>query len=182
MELKPILIYGNTLWLGDRQDASNLEWLEKKEIRHIVNVGHVYGRPLWLGNDTVINDAIDKSNDTKKPAFIHTELPSMLKSYTEVHAYDNEDYPILEHLEDISHILDISVFGDDVHHVKEGVLINCHMGINRSASLAAAYISRITGIPATTVINSMRKHRPVIQNKGFLRQLLNFNHEDYTNA
>lgn len=174
MELKPVLLYGDTLWLGDRQDASNMKWLQEKKIRHIVNVGHKYGRPSWFDTYAKANNVDEKIQNINCPIKLHANLPSNIKSYTEVYAYDDENYPILDHLNDIKPILDISVFGDDTHHIKEGVLINCHMGINRSASLAAAYISKVFNKPTQMVIDSMRKYRPVIQNKGFMRQLIDF--------
>ncbi|KDQ08484.1 hypothetical protein BOTBODRAFT_191750 [Botryobasidium botryosum FD-172 SS1] len=62
----------------------------------------------------------------------------------------------------------------------EGVLVHCHAGMSRSASIAAAYLIKSQDMDVTAAIDLMKTARPIIQpNKGFLRQLEIFRSASY---
>jgi len=92
-------------------------------------------------------------------------------AYMEVHALDAPGYPLLNHLKEAVPFLE--------KHRKEGkkVLISCHQGINRSATIAAAYLSALTNTPMPEIIEGMKSKRPVLQNKSFVKLLLMWDRE-----
>lgn len=60
--------------------------------------------------------------------------------------------------------LDIYNVFDKIHRViKNGgkVLIHCHMGMQRSAAVAAAYLIYVYGIPIDAAISRVKKSRPM---------------------
>ena len=55
------------------------------------------------------------------------------------------------------------------------VYVHCQAGMNRSATLAAAYVVKRFGVPLSNVIENMGKQRPCIMtNPSFQRQLAEF--------
>jgi len=55
------------------------------------------------------------------------------------------------------------------------VYVHCHAGMNRSATLAIAYVHRRFGIPMTKLIESVARQRPcILTNPAFQRQLVEF--------
>ena len=55
------------------------------------------------------------------------------------------------------------------------VYVHCHAGMNRSATLAIAYVHRRFGIPMMKLIESVARQRPcILTNSAFRRQLLEF--------
>jgi len=139
----PVPLVDGFLYIGSQKDASNTKWLDSMGITALCNVGHTCGRPT------------------------HMTSPSTSKyAYMEVHAMDSPGYPILSHLKDVVPFLE--------RHRKQGkkVLISCHQGINRSATLAAAYLSALTNTPMGEIINGMRAKRPVLFNDGFVSALM----------
>jgi hypothetical protein len=56
-----------------------------------------------------------------------------------------------------------------------GVYVHCQAGMNRSATLAAAYIIKVLGMPPLYCLRRMILHRPCIMtNPSFQLQLINF--------
>ena len=55
------------------------------------------------------------------------------------------------------------------------VYVHCHAGMNRSATLAIAYVHRRFGIPMMKLIESVARQRPcILTNPAFQRQLVEF--------
>jgi protein-tyrosine phosphatase len=55
------------------------------------------------------------------------------------------------------------------------VYVHCHAGMNRSATLLAAYLHKRFGIPMEKVVEVMAKQRPcVMTNPSFVEQLEEF--------
>ena len=151
MDFPPIPLLEGSLWLGSVRDASNLGWLKSQGIRNVVNVGHTPGRPSWVRRDgTKAGEASD-----------------WIKSYTEVNPYDAHGYPILQnHLHEVEPVL------QKLYKDGERTLINCHQGINRSTTLAVAFLANLTGAPVEEIIALIRPRRPVLSNVSFVQQLL----------
>lgn len=151
-EPQPVELLTGFLYLGSQRHASDLGWLAKNGIGEVLNVGHVPGRPSW---------ALTGHGDAPEPS------KSPLPLYTELHAFDDPAYPILDnHLRHVTGVLSKAAVAG------RRVLINCHQGINRSAALAAAYLASATGSPVVEVISILKSRRPVLSNTGFLAQLL----------
>ncbi len=158
MDFPPISLLDGSLWLGSVRDASNLEWLKSQGIQHVVNVGHVPGRPSWVAPD-----------GTYHPLAKH-----WIKSYKEVHAYDGADYPILE-----NHLKDVGGHLKNLYTSNEKTLINCHQGINRSTTLAVAFMASLTGAPVEEIIALVQSRRPVLSNTSFVKQLLGWDRNSF---
>ncbi|KDQ08629.1 hypothetical protein BOTBODRAFT_118339 [Botryobasidium botryosum FD-172 SS1] len=72
------------------------------------------------------------------------------------------------------------LFIEDALKRGEGVLVHCHAGMSRSASIAAAYLMKSQDMNLAAAVDLMQKARPIIQpNKGFLRQLEIFRSASY---
>lgn len=80
--------------------------------------------------------------------------------------YDNESEPIHLIFDKTNNIIDF--------HLNRGqtVLVNCYMGISRSATIIIAYLMNKFKIPFKRAYSFVLSKRPIINpNKGFIRQL-----------
>lgn len=145
----PVSLIEGFLYIGSQKDASNKHFLDTVGISGVLNMGHTCGRPLW------VKDTQEKQQ----------------YEYMEIHALDAPGYPLLNHLKEAVPFLEA--------HRKAGkkVLISCHQGINRSATIAAAYLSALTNTPMPEIIEGMRAKRPVLQNDSFVASLLSWDRE-----
>lgn len=151
----PVALLDGFLYIGSQRDASNRAWLDATGIKAVLNMGHTCGRPQWARSPT-------KSSK----GGLAQEGPTQPYDYLEIRALDAPSYPILSHLADAVPFLE--------RHRRAGrrVLISCHQGINRSATIAAAYLSALTNTPMPEIIEGMRAKRPVLQNDAFVGALL----------
>lgn len=95
-----------------------------------------------------------------------------LNRYAEVCTVDHPNYPILltpyYHFEQV-----MTKFLRDASC--QGVYVHCAAGVNRSATLAHAYVCRTFRIPLPRILeNSMRQRPCMLQNMGFVHQLILF--------
>jgi protein-tyrosine phosphatase len=54
------------------------------------------------------------------------------------------------------------------------VVVNCVMGWSRSATVVAAYLMTKKGMTSAEALETIRSHRPIRPNPGFLQQLANY--------
>ena len=54
------------------------------------------------------------------------------------------------------------------------VVVNCVMGWSRSATIVAAYLMDKKGMTSSQALETIRQHRPIRPNPGFLQQLADF--------
>jgi|SRR3989338_2871490 len=136
------------LWIGDVKNAGNLEWLNERNIKTVVNCGGELARPAWL--------------TTSKPTI----------SYHEIQAEDSLTYDLLR--QHYLYFHDVMEVAEKKGH---SILVNCYAGINRSATLLLAYMlhrfARVNIFPSkNAIVSHYRKFRPIIlQNPEFSRQL-----------
>lgn len=152
----PVSLIEGFLYIGSQKDASNEAFLDAVGISGVLNLGHTCGRPVWVSH-----------LDTKQ---------KQKYAYMEIHALDAPGYPLLNHLKEAVPFLEA--------HRKAGkkVLISCHQGINRSATIAAAYLSALTNTPMPEIIEGMRAKRPVLHNDSFVASLLAWDREPLRKA
>ena len=126
---------------------------------------------FWLGS---VRDASNipwlKSKNIKvvinvgsSPGDAKQKDPSI--AYYTFHALDGPSYPILSHYPAVKSILN-DAFGSG-----KNVLINCHQGINRSASLGLPYVAQVSKTSIDELIERFRKRRPILQNTHFVNLL-----------
>ncbi|KAG6856937.1 hypothetical protein H0H87_011923 [Tephrocybe sp. NHM501043] len=79
---------------------------------------------------------------------------------------DTEDTDILQHLLPSIHFIEAEL------NKGRGVLVHCHAGVSRSATVVAAYLMYSKNLDRETALEMIRNVRPSIEpNEGFLRQL-----------
>jgi|LauGreDrversion4_2_1035121.scaffolds.fasta_scaffold1015842_2 hypothetical protein len=102
--------------------------------------------------------------------FSSSSRDAQMRHFLFLRSYDEEDFPLLElHFDRLLHYIQEAL--RDPH---AAVYIHCYAGINRSATLAIAYACYLTGRPAATLIEEVRRgtRRLVVANEGFQRQLI----------
>lgn len=118
-----------------------------KGITHVINCADESACPLWAKR-------------------------YMGPNYVCIDAPDTEGYPILAlHYDAFERAMDRFLQDPGCRNV----FVHCHAGMNRSATLAAAYISRKFRIPIERVVDTMGRQRPCIMtNNSYKEQLAKF--------
>jgi hypothetical protein len=103
--------------------------------------------------------------------FSSTSRDGQMRHFLFLRSYDEEDFPILE----LYFSTLLRYIQEALHNPATAVYIHCYAGINRSATLAIAYACSLTGRPAASLLEEVRKGtgRMVVENEGFQRQLIN---------
>jgi len=77
--------------------------------------------------------------------------------------------------ENISRYLDMaSLYIHDAISQEGVVLVNCYMGLSRSASCVLAYLIAFQQMSLDKALEQVRRRRPVNPNEGFIKQLRDF--------
>ncbi|KAG6812879.1 hypothetical protein H0H92_015807 [Tricholoma furcatifolium] len=120
---------------------------------------------LWIGD---LPSALDVEN--LKENGIYSILSAMRGRLTikehQLLLDDTEDADILQHLLPSIHFIDAEL------RKGRGVLVHCHAGVSRSATVVAAYLMYSRNLDREAALEMIRNVRPHIEpNQGFLRQL-----------
>ncbi|CAG8721988.1 37194_t:CDS:2 [Gigaspora margarita] len=86
--------------------------------------------------------------------------------YKTIPIRDNDSTNIMEHFD--------ATYDFIYHAIRENgnVLVHCHRGVSRSATIAIAYIMKNSQMVSTAAYNFVKAKRPIIcPNQGFLNQL-----------
>ena len=95
---------------------------------------------------------------------------STVRNYLEIHADDTLGYPLLR-----LHYPSVRRFVDSALSTGGRALIHCELGVNRSVTLAVAYLIDTEGVALTQAVRQLRLARPnMLRNEGFRRQLVQF--------
>jgi len=124
---------------------------------------------LWIGDLTAATDeALLREKN------IHSVLSTMrgkvdvARGFRHVHV-DLDDTEVADALALFPQCID---FVEGELAKGRGVLVHCHLGMSRSATIVAAYLMYTQKHDAQTALGIIKKVRPVIEpNPGFLRQL-----------
>ncbi|XP_006805940.1 dual specificity protein phosphatase 26-like isoform X1 [Neolamprologus brichardi] len=143
---KAIISHADEVWprlyIGDQHSAENQADLYKNHITHILNAAH--------------------STRKGQPDIYE----GMKITYMGVEAHDSCNY-------DMS--VNFQAAADFIHRgLSRGgkVLVHCHVGVSRSATLVLAYLMLKQNLTLVEAICAVKESRGVIPNRGFLRQLI----------
>ena len=138
-----------SLYIGDIEDAANVENLKSLGIGCVVSVcadqmkGKYEQLPIQLA-DAGIQQHI-------------------------VWAWDREYFPIINVAEHVADAIDASLSKPQ----KNGVLIHCYAGVNRSAAVMIYFLTTRRELPLVTAIEQvMKKRGTILTNIGFQKQLV----------
>jgi len=139
------------IYLGSARHAKNLSLLKSLGITHVLNC------------------TPPKSADpeTGCPNYFEKDASAGL-SYKRIPVFDNIGEDLLSHLDGAIRFIEQSQ-----HYGK--ILVHCHKGISRSASVVMAYLMKTNELTIEEATEHVRGLRPVVSpNDAFLRQLATF--------
>ncbi|GAA6220899.1 dual specificity protein phosphatase 26-like [Lates japonicus] len=143
---KAIISHADEVWprlyVGDQHSAENVADLYKHRITHILNAAHSKRR----GQPDIYEN--------------------MRITYMGIEAHDSCGF-------DMS--VNFQAAADFIHRaLSRGgkVLVHCHVGVSRSATLVLAYLMLKQNLTLVEAICAVKDNRGVIPNRGFLRQLI----------
>jgi len=116
-----------------------------------------------------INCVINCVGDIETPAWIRVS-PEI--RYACIPMLDDPKYPILEkHYTEFQTLMDYCMR----HPRTQIIYVHCQAGINRSATMALAYVCKRFRFPLYRAVENMARQRPcILMNLGFQNQLENF--------
>ena len=140
------------LYLGNFEDALNVEKLSKVGITYIINTV-----------DALFDDKMLDTLGTGKE--FYGDQVRYLGFYSE----DEERYPILQHFEEVYNFI------EEARNDNAKCLIPCRAGINRSGCLATAYymVSKNIG-PISAAQYVFNARGMLLSNEGFIERLVKF--------
>eukprot|EP00933_Yihiella_yeosuensis_P061552 TRINITY_DN64389_c0_g1_i1.p1 TRINITY_DN64389_c0_g1~~TRINITY_DN64389_c0_g1_i1.p1 ORF type:complete len:330 (-),score=59.26 TRINITY_DN64389_c0_g1_i1:143-1132(-) len=136
------------LWLGSLRAAQDIETLKERSITHVLTVGD-----LNLGAKQRLGPLPPSEVDPFERLLI--SMPDVSSSRLD------------------RHFVASTAFITEGLKVGRGVLVHCHAGQSRSATLVAAYLMRVEGLTASKALDEVKLRRSrICPNTGFLSQLL----------
>ncbi|XP_019960991.1 dual specificity protein phosphatase 26-like [Paralichthys olivaceus] len=143
---KAIMSHADEVWprlyIGDQHSAENTADLSKHQITHILNAAH--------------------SKRGGQPGIYR----GMKITYKGIEAHDSCGF-------DMS--VNFATAADFIHRALsrgDKVLVHCHVGVSRSATLVLAYLMLKQNLTLVEAICAVKDKRGVSPNRGFLRQLI----------
>ncbi|XP_074856124.1 dual specificity protein phosphatase 13A-like [Carettochelys insculpta] len=133
------------LFLGDLVTAHNRFGLWKMGITHVLNAAH--GTMFCQGGQDFYGTSIE---------------------YYGVPAYDLPDFDISQYFFSAAEFINKALNTPGAK-----ILVHCAVGISRSASLVLAYLMIKHHLPLVKAIKTVKEHRWISPNRGFLKQLRN---------
>uniref|UniRef100_A0A8D0AY65 Dual specificity protein phosphatase n=1 Tax=Salvator merianae TaxID=96440 RepID=A0A8D0AY65_SALMN len=130
------------LYLGDQDIAANRRELARLHISHILNASH----SKWRGGaDYYEGTGI---------------------SYLGIEAHDSPTFDMSPYFQPAAEFIHKALS-------KTGgrILVHCAVGVSRSATLVLAYLMIYHHLSLVEAIKTVKDHRGIIPNRGFLRQL-----------
>ncbi|NXQ17732.1 DS13B phosphatase, partial [Peucedramus taeniatus] len=115
-----------------------------------------------MGISHVVNAAAGRFRINTGPKF-YNDLPV---DYYGVEAEDNPNFDLSIHFYPVAQYI-----REALNSPRGKVLVHCAMGISRSATLVLAFLMICEGMSLTTAIQTVRSHRGICPNSGFLQQL-----------
>ncbi|XP_078700354.1 uncharacterized protein LOC144927093 isoform X11 [Branchiostoma floridae x Branchiostoma belcheri] len=135
------------IFIGDQVFAREKHRLKAFGVTHVLNACH----GPWCGTGA----------DHYRDVGIH---------YKGIRAMDHENFNLMPYFHEAA---------DYVHHALRGgkVLVHCAVGFSRSPTLVVAYLMLYHRMSAQEALKTIRAKRMIGPNRGFLRQLADFNNK-----
>ncbi|XP_035661238.1 dual specificity phosphatase DUPD1-like isoform X4 [Branchiostoma floridae] len=135
------------IYIGDQVFAREKHRLKAFGVTHVLNACH----GPWCGTGA----------DHYRDVGIH---------YKGIRAMDHENFNLMPYFQEAA---------DYVHHALHGgkVLVHCAVGFSRSPTLVVAYLMLYHRMSAQEALRTIRAKRMIGPNRGFLRQLADFNNK-----
>ncbi|NXM23986.1 DS13B phosphatase, partial [Oxyruncus cristatus] len=115
-----------------------------------------------MGISHVVNAAAGRFRINTGPAF-YNDLPV---HYYGVEAEDNPNFDLSIHFYPVAHYI-----REALNSPRGKVLVHCAMGVSRSATLVLAFLMICEDMSLADAIRTVRSHRGICPNSGFLKQL-----------
>ena len=136
------------LFIGDKESATNVGFLKKYGITHVLNAAE--------GNEEGLVDLNDEHYEGTGITYLGFPL------------WDAPGCNLVPYLG-----IAADYICSAINQPGGKCLVNCQMGVSRSASCAIAYMMVHLGMTATEALTLIRKSRDCRPNDGFLEQLAN---------
>ena len=141
------------IYLGDREDATTEATLQKHKIGFVISL---------------------LSEDLTKDELKIYQRNRIKRLYIEI--VDSRTARISSHFKRVLHHMEMYISAKNNHN--RNILVHCHAGISRSATIVIAYVMNHCGLPAESAERNVRLFRDIINpNPGFCIQLLKFEQE-----
>jgi len=142
--------------IGSARDAANAQWLWDAGITHVLNCGGAEAEGVHVARDA--------ATGRERPLTVLT-LDNIV---------DSRHERILRKF-----FAAAAAFLDEARDAPSGrALVHCVAGINRSVTLASAYVSSRAGVPVDVVVDRIAAARPsVLTNSAFCEQLARWEDE-----
>ncbi|XP_034025776.1 dual specificity protein phosphatase 26-like [Thalassophryne amazonica] len=134
-----------SLYIGDQHSAENRADLSMHGITHVLNAAH--------------------SNRRGQPDLYQ----GMKITYMGIEAHDSCGFDMSGNFQPAAHFIHKAL------RAGGKVLVHCHVGVSRSATLVLAYLMLRHHLTLVEAICAVKVNRGVIPNRGFLRQLITLN-------
>lgn len=141
--------------LGDASTALSTCLLKELKVTHVLNAA--YGK-----------------NDEYYGGFVNTSFANYDHAgikFMGIPALDTPSFYLR------SYFRQAADFIEEALRSRGKVLIHCQCGISRSATLIAAYLMLKKGMDAQEALSTIRAHRSIFPNQGFISQLCDFEYE-----
>ncbi|XP_008293925.1 dual specificity protein phosphatase 26-like [Stegastes partitus] len=143
---KAIISHANEVWprlyIGDQDSAENRADLSMHRITHILNAAH--------------------SKRRGRPEIYE----GMRITYMGIEAHDSCGFDMSVNFQAAADFIQSALSRGGK------VLVHCHVGVSRSATLVLAYLMLKQNLTLVEAICAVKDNRGVIPNRGFLRQLI----------
>ncbi|XP_078620911.1 uncharacterized protein LOC144887522 isoform X2 [Branchiostoma floridae x Branchiostoma japonicum] len=136
------------IYIGDQKNAEDEYGIAKGGITHVLNAAH-------------------SSDKYKRVLYPYMQMGV---TYCGIPAMDNEQFDLSRYFKEGADFIDTAV--------KAGkVLVHCAVGFSRSPTLVVAYLMLYHRMSAQEALRTIRAKRMIGPNRGFLRQLADFNNK-----
>ncbi|EFX83149.1 hypothetical protein DAPPUDRAFT_302119 [Daphnia pulex] len=156
--------------LGDAPTALSTYKLNQLGVTHVVNVAQAPTISMYPPSDTLKHSkwqdwgAVGGFVRTSEAYYRHVGM-----EFLGIPAYDTFTFNLSRYFYEAACFIDEALRSGGI------VLVHCHAGISRSATIVAAFLMIKRGMTAQEAIRVIRSRRSIRPNAGFMQQLCDLN-------